>query len=96
MRLLILLLLLYVLYRVGRSLLGSSKMFQKKEQTGAIDEMVQDPHCKTYIPLRQAKWEIIDGKELFFAAMPVQRHSKKTSSNRPDLMAKYMGSLSIR
>jgi len=68
MKLLILLLLLYLLYRIGKSLLGSSKMFQKKEQTGAIDEMVQDPQCKTYIPLRQAKREIIDGKEHFFCS----------------------------
>jgi YHS domain-containing protein len=68
MRLLIILLLLYLLYRVVRFLLGSTKTFQRHGQSGAIDEMVQDPQCKTYIPLRQAKREVIDGKEYFFCS----------------------------
>jgi YHS domain-containing protein len=68
MRLLIILLLLYLLYRVVRFLLGSTKTFQRQGQSGAIDEMVQDPQCKTYIPLRQAKREVIDGKEYFFCS----------------------------
>jgi YHS domain-containing protein len=69
MRLLIVFLLLYLLYRIGKSLAGSSKIFKKQERPGgAIDEMVQDPQCKTYVPLRQAKREIIEGKEYFFCS----------------------------
>ena len=33
-----------------------------------IDEMVQDPLCKTYIPLRESVKRTIDGQELFFCS----------------------------
>ncbi len=34
----------------------------------AVDEMVQDPFCKTYIPLRSAQRKVIQGQEYFFCS----------------------------
>ncbi len=67
LRLLILALLVYLLYRVLRVVFAPGlKTFKRKNGTGVIDEMVQDPFCKTYIPLRDAQRKLIDGKEYFF------------------------------
>jgi YHS domain-containing protein len=73
MRLLILALLLYILYRVLRSYFGSGlkgreEKIRKDNAAGAIDEMVQDPICKTYIPLRGAKRRVVDGETFFFCS----------------------------
>ncbi len=67
-RFLIFALLVYLLYRVLRGLIGPSQKTLRKNNGvgGAIDEMVQDPFCKTYIPLRDAQRKLIEGKEYFF------------------------------
>ena len=68
MRLIILLLLGYFLYRLIRGLFKSGQRITRTENGGVIDEMVQDPVCKTYIPLRDAQRRIIDGREYFFCS----------------------------
>ena len=66
LRLLVLVALGYLLYRVVKSFLPPSRKLNKIRSNGVIDEMVQDPQCKTYIPRREAQRKVIDGKEYFF------------------------------
>ena len=60
MRLIILAILIYVLYKL---LKGS-----KKEEYQTIGEMVQDPECKIYIPVDQAYIKVINGKKYYFCS----------------------------
>ena len=68
MRLLILVLLIYVLYRIVRKFLASGPKYEKTTPGREVDELVQDPFCKTYVPLREAEKRVIDGKEYFFCS----------------------------
>ena len=68
MRLLFLAFLAYVLYRLIKGVLSSGRRPQKHDERGSIDEMVQDPMCKTYIPLRDAQRRVLSGKEYFFCS----------------------------
>ncbi len=65
-RLIILGLLFYLLYRVIKTFLGPGQRAKTNEEGSIIDEMVQDPYCKTYIPLRDAHRKVINGREFFF------------------------------
>ena len=59
--------LFYLLYRLIKSFWGTAKQIHKnRSTTGVIDEMVQDPFCKTYIPRREAVKKVIKGNEYFF------------------------------
>jgi len=78
MRFLILIFLGYLLFRIIRGVLGSGRRVEKSEDGGPIDEMVQDPYCKTYIPLRDAKRHIIKGTELFFCSKECAEKFKKS------------------
>jgi len=65
MRLLIIALLVYLLYKLWKS--GENKSKEKfKEQN--IGEMSQDPVCKIYLPVEQAYKREINGKEYFFCS----------------------------
>ena len=67
-RFLIFVFLLYLLYRVVRWMIGPSVKTMDKNNQGTIDEMVQDPVCKTYIPLRDAKKRLINGEWYYFCS----------------------------
>ena len=68
MRLVLLALLAYLLYRVLRSFFGPSQKIMKSDTDGVIDEMVQDPFCQTYIPRRDSVRRVINGQEYFFCS----------------------------
>ncbi|MBW1999696.1 MAG: YHS domain-containing protein [Deltaproteobacteria bacterium] len=68
MKLLIYVILAYVLYRIFKVFLGAGKKIGKGKEGGVIDEMVQDPFCKTYIPKRDSIRRNIDGQEYFFCS----------------------------
>jgi len=68
LRLLIFGLLAYVLYRVIRWLILPALPSGREDRTGTIDQMVQDPSCQTYIPMRQALRKVIRGKEYYFCS----------------------------
>jgi YHS domain-containing protein len=68
MRLLILVILLYLLYRVVKRFLGFGQKPLKSDQVGAVDELVQDPQCKTYVSPRDAERRVIEGKEFLFCS----------------------------
>jgi YHS domain-containing protein len=68
MRLLIIALVIYFLYRIIRKKFDVSIDLRKEDPKNAIDEMVQDPVCRTYVPLRDAHRRVIQGKEYFFCS----------------------------
>ena len=67
-RILIFVLLVYLLYRVLRSIVGPALKHAKKTAAETVDEMVQDPSCQTYIPLRDAKRKVIEGQTYYFCS----------------------------
>jgi uncharacterized protein len=67
-RLLILAFLAYVLYRLLKGVFASGQKIKRDESGGAIDEMVKDPSCQTYIPLRDSIRRVIGGGEYFFCS----------------------------
>ncbi len=70
LRLIVALVLIFLLYRAGRWLV--SYLNQKnisppgKIPPIAREDLVEDPNCKTYIPLSSAIREEVDGKILYF------------------------------
>jgi YHS domain-containing protein len=68
MRLLIFILLGYLLYRTLRRYLSPRQTLSRPEEGGAIDEMVQDPVCETYVPVREAEKRFIKGKTYYFCS----------------------------
>ena len=69
MRLIIIAFLIYIFYRL---LKGGKSEHKKYDSMGGeskdIGEMVQDPECKTYIPIDQAYQRRIKGKRYFFCS----------------------------
>lgn len=71
LRLLILLILLFLLYKIVRNLLASGKedgQTRRRDRRSTINELVQDPVCHTYIPLRDSEKRTIMGKAYFFCS----------------------------
>jgi YHS domain-containing protein len=77
MRLLIFAFLAYLFYRVIKVVLSSGQRPVSRDDRVTIDEMVQDPLCKTYIPLRDALRRTIAGKEYFFCSSECAEKFKK-------------------
>ncbi len=67
-RFIILALLGYFLYRTIKGVFRSNKKIDRSVDGGVIDEMVQDPFCKTYIPRRESIKRVIDGNEYRFCS----------------------------
>ncbi|MFC1868839.1 YHS domain-containing protein [Thermodesulfobacteriota bacterium] len=69
LRLIIIVLFLYVVYRLIKSFFRQGREeIHKSGTAGLIDEMVQDPFCKTYIPCREAFKKVLGGNEIFFCS----------------------------
>ena len=68
LRILIFGLLAYLLYRLLKGLIAPSLKSGRRNKDRIIDEMVQDPFCRTYIPLRSAKRKVIRGQEYYFCS----------------------------
>ncbi|MGE5841897.1 MAG: YHS domain-containing protein [Deltaproteobacteria bacterium] len=68
MRFIIYLVLAYLAYRVLKAVIRPKDRISRTEDGGIIDEMVQDPQCKTYVPRRQAVEKTIDGKSYHFCS----------------------------
>ncbi|MEJ2586967.1 MAG: YHS domain-containing protein [Deltaproteobacteria bacterium] len=86
LRLLIIVFLVYLLYRVVRRYLGTGRMSRSQQDDGAnggpVDEMVQDPVCGTYIPRRDARRKIIGGREYFFCSRACEERFERDQENR--------------
>ena len=68
MRILFYILIGYLIYRLLRGLIVPGRNAGREDRYGTVNEMVQDPFCKTYIPLRDARKKVINGKEYFFCS----------------------------
>jgi uncharacterized protein len=68
LRLIILAILLYILYRLVKGSFKQDKKIHRGRDGRVIDEMVQDPYCKIYIPRRQAVRRVYEGNEIFFCS----------------------------
>jgi uncharacterized protein len=72
-RYLILFILFAVLYRLLRSMIRgffapSGRRTKPREESLPSEELVQDPFCLTYVPIRSALRKKVDGTELFFCS----------------------------
>ncbi len=85
LKIIIYVVLAYFVYRIFKSLFSNNKGIEKGESGGVIDEMVQDPICKTYIPRRDAQKRAIGGNDYFFCsnecASKFEIENKKEESN---------------
>lgn len=68
LRFIFLAVLVWILYRLVKGVMGPSKEIHQSKGGGVIDEMVQDPFCKTYIPRREALKKVIHGKDYLFCS----------------------------
>ena len=68
MRFIIYIVLAYVAYRVIKAVIRPKDRIYRSENGGVIDEMVQDPQCKLYIPRREAVEKAIDGRTYHFCS----------------------------
>lgn len=67
-RILIYALIAYLIYRLVKGVFTPKKEIQSTRSSGVIDEMVQDPFCKTYVPRRESVKRVIGGQEHFFCS----------------------------
>ena len=68
MRLLIVILIAFVLYRLFKKYIGAGSVRRSADDGSEVDEMVQDPSCMTYIPKRTAYRKTVGGREHFFCS----------------------------
>ncbi len=68
MRVIILALLVHIMFRLVKGLFVPRQELRVKPDGKVIDEMVQDPVCKTYIPRREAVKRAIHGKVYYFCS----------------------------
>ena len=68
LRLVIYAIIIFLVYKMAKSFLVIVKKIDRSPPGGAIDELVQDPMCKTYIPPRGAIRKVVRGQEHFFCS----------------------------
>ena len=72
MRFLIVIALIYLVYRYLKSWIASSasttQTISGKSVDTVDDVMIKDPYCETYFPKRNGIRYTLDGKELFFCS----------------------------
>ena len=82
LRILIFGVLVYLLYRTFRRYFGSRENIERGSNGGTIDEMVQDPSCKAYIPKRTALRRNIGGRDFFYCSRECADKHEKEIKNR--------------
>jgi len=87
LRNLIILILIYLIYRIVRSLLYPpfKKGYRKgmgKTSSSITDEMVKDPCCQVYLPKREALSEKIGNEWYFFCGEECCRKYKEKTKNQ--------------
>jgi YHS domain-containing protein len=81
MRLLILILLGYILYRVVKRLMAPRPRVERTPPGMAVDELVKDPACNTYVALGSAEKRVIGGKEYAFCSKSCADRYEKEMKN---------------
>jgi YHS domain-containing protein len=67
-RIIIIAVLIYLAYRLVKIVFQPTKRFKSQPGGKVIDEMVQDPLCKTYIPRNEAVKRQIRGQAYLFCS----------------------------
>ncbi len=67
-RIIILAVLAYILYRLVKGVFSPRTKIDRRKPRGVIDEMVQDPFCRTYIPRRESIRRVVEGREYLFCS----------------------------
>ena len=69
-RFIIIIIIGYILVRILKVVFGTSQELKRGPDGGVIDEMVQDPFCKKYIPMRgrETVKRVIGGQQHFFCS----------------------------
>ncbi|MBN2284401.1 MAG: YHS domain-containing protein [Deltaproteobacteria bacterium] len=71
-RLLLAIIIVYLIYRLARSLVPAGGTRGRRERkiapAGPGEELVQDPYCGTYVPISDAYRVSDGGKTLFFCS----------------------------
>jgi len=83
MRFLILALLFYLLYRIWKGITGLGRQGVHGENE-RFDEMVRDPQCGTYIPLRDARRRVVGGQVYFFCSRECADRFESQSKNKEE------------
>lgn len=68
LRFLFIVILGYLLYRTLKGIFATRRVLKRDQGGGVINEMVQDPFCKTYIPKMESKKRRIGGQEFYFCS----------------------------
>ncbi len=68
MRLIILAILLYLLYRVVKNYLSRGRDLGREDRAGEISDMVQDPVCKTFVRVGDAEKRFVGGRTYYFCS----------------------------
>ncbi len=79
LRLLLIAGLVYLGYRVVKAAVAPSPRVQAGGKAGEIDEMVQDPQCRTYVPRREAVRRSVGGRDLYFCSAECAAEFEKAS-----------------
>lgn len=58
----------YVIFRVLRQVFALKAPQRRADETGPVDEMVQDPTCLAYIPKSTAIRKKVYGKTFYFCS----------------------------
>jgi YHS domain-containing protein len=67
LRLILFILIFLALYYLFRFLMKGMFSLQKRKSNGSEpEELVQDPYCQTYIPIRSALRKRIKGRDYYF------------------------------
>lgn len=83
LRILFFAVIIYLLYRVARRVFGPRETIERGRNGGTIDEMVQDPSCKAYIPKRTALKRNIEGRDYYYCSREcADRHEAETGNRR--------------
>lgn len=80
-RFLIFVVLAYASYRIVKAVFWPKEKIIRGPDGGVIDEMVQDPYCKTYVPKREAVRKIIGGETYSFCS---EECARKFESHKGD------------
>ena len=74
----VLIYLLYKLIRTAFPAVGGKPGPAKIKNPAAVEELVEDPLCHTYVPLSQAFRTEIDGKTVYFCSQKcLEQYGKK-------------------
>jgi len=82
LRFLILIIVGYILYRMVKRLMAPKPRVEKTAPGSAVDELVKDPVCNTYVALGSAEKRVIAGKEYAFCSKACADRYEKEMKNQ--------------